>query len=36
VHQGRLDSGHHFLAKPFRRQDLAAKIRAVLDRVAGA
>jgi CheY-like chemotaxis protein len=31
AHQGRLDSGVHFLSKPFRRQDLALKVRAVLD-----
>jgi PAS domain S-box-containing protein len=30
-HQGKLDPGVHFLSKPFRRQDLALKIRAVLD-----
>jgi CheY-like chemotaxis protein len=30
-HQGKLDPGVHFLSKPFRRQDLAIKIRAVLD-----
>ena len=36
VHQGRLDAGHYFLAKPFRRQDLAAKVRAVLDQDAKA
>ena len=32
VHHGRLDSGVHLLAKPYRRQDLAAKIRLVLTR----
>jgi CheY-like chemotaxis protein len=31
VHHGRLDPGVHFLAKPFRRQDLAVKIREALD-----
>jgi CheY-like chemotaxis protein len=31
VHQGKLDRGVSFLAKPFRRQDLAAKIRETLD-----
>jgi CheY-like chemotaxis protein len=31
VHQGKLDPGVNFLSKPFRRQDLALKIRAVLD-----
>jgi CheY-like chemotaxis protein len=31
THQGRLDPGVHFLSKPFRRQDLALKIRTVLD-----
>jgi CheY-like chemotaxis protein len=31
VHQGRLDPGVHFLSKPFRRQELAQKVRAVLD-----
>ena len=31
VHQGRLDTGVHFLSKPFRRQDLAVKVRAALD-----
>ena len=30
VHHGRLDRGVHLLAKPYRRQDLAAKIRDVL------
>jgi PAS domain S-box-containing protein len=31
VHQGKLDAGVHFLSKPFRRQELALKVRAVLD-----
>lgn len=31
VHQGKLDPGVDFLAKPFRKQDLAVKLRAVLD-----
>jgi PAS domain S-box-containing protein len=31
VHHGRLDEGVIFLAKPYRRDDLAAKIRAALD-----
>jgi CheY-like chemotaxis protein len=31
VHHGRLDPGMHFLSKPFRRQDLATKIREALD-----
>jgi PAS domain S-box-containing protein len=31
AHQGKLDPGVHFLSKPFRRQDLALKVRAVLD-----
>ncbi len=32
VHHGRLDPGVHLLQKPYRRQELAAKIREVLDR----
>ncbi|MBL8705245.1 MAG: response regulator, partial [Rhodospirillales bacterium] len=32
VHHGRLDPGVHLLQKPYRRQELAAKLRAVLDR----
>lgn len=32
VHHGRLDPGVDFLAKPYRRQDLALKIRAALER----
>jgi CheY-like chemotaxis protein len=31
VHQGRLDEGVFFLAKPYRRDELAKKIRAALD-----
>lgn len=31
VHQGRLDRGVHLLAKPYRRLDLANKLREVLD-----
>jgi PAS domain S-box-containing protein len=31
VHHGRLDRGVHLLNKPYRRQDLAVKIRNVLD-----
>jgi len=31
VHQGRLESGVHFIQKPFRKQDLAIKARAALD-----
>lgn len=31
VHQGRLDPGVHLLSKPYRRQQLAAKVREVLD-----
>ena len=34
VHQGRLDQGVNFIQKPFRKQDLAAKIRNVLDQSA--
>ena len=30
VHHGRLDPGVHLLAKPYRRRDLAAKLRVVL------
>jgi len=32
VHHGRLDPGMHFLSKPYRRRDLARKLREVLDR----
>jgi PAS domain S-box-containing protein len=31
VHHGRLDPGVHLLSKPYRRQELAAKVRFVLD-----
>ncbi|MGH6926673.1 MAG: response regulator, partial [Dongiaceae bacterium] len=31
VHQGKLDPGVHFLAKPYRRQELASKLREALD-----
>jgi len=31
IHQGKLDPGVHFLSKPFRRQELALKVREVLD-----
>ncbi|HYM32386.1 MAG TPA: PAS domain S-box protein [Candidatus Cybelea sp.] len=31
LHHGRLDRGVHLLQKPFRKQDLAAKVRMVLD-----
>jgi CheY-like chemotaxis protein len=31
VHQGRVDSGVNLLSKPYRRLDLATKIRALLD-----
>jgi FixJ family two-component response regulator len=31
AHQGMLDPGTQFLQKPFRRQNLAAKIREALD-----
>ncbi|GAB4185950.1 MAG: ATP-binding protein [Thalassobaculales bacterium] len=32
VHHGRLDPGVHLLAKPYRRQELAEKLRSLLDR----
>ncbi|MBI3710686.1 MAG: response regulator [Proteobacteria bacterium] len=35
VHQGRLDPGVVLLSKPYRKQDLARKIRAVLDAGSG-
>jgi CheY-like chemotaxis protein len=35
VHHGRLDRGVHLIAKPYRRQDLAAKIRDVLGKGPG-
>lgn len=31
VHHGRLDAGVHLLSKPYRQQDLARKVRQVLD-----
>ena len=31
LHQGRLDDGIDLVAKPFDKDDLAAKLRAVLD-----
>jgi PAS domain S-box-containing protein len=31
VHHGRLDAGVHLLSKPYRRQELAVKLRKVLD-----
>nr|WP_227027891.1 PAS domain S-box protein [Corallococcus soli] len=31
VHGGRLDAGVHLLSKPYRREDLARKVRALLD-----
>jgi PAS domain S-box-containing protein len=31
IHQGKLDPGVHLLSKPYRRQELARKIREVLD-----
>jgi PAS domain S-box-containing protein len=34
IHHGRLDPGVHLLQKPFRKRDLAAKVRAVLDEAA--
>lgn len=35
VHNGRLDVGAHLLSKPYRRQVMAAKVRAVLDEERG-
>ena len=32
VHQGRLDAGVHLLTKPFNFDELAIKVRDVLDR----
>ena len=32
AHRGVLDAGVHFIQKPFSRQQLAAKVRQVLDR----
>jgi hypothetical protein len=31
VHHGHLDPGVHLIRKPYRRQELALKLRAVLD-----
>lgn len=31
LHQGRLDAGSNLIGKPYRREDLAAKIRLVLE-----
>ena len=31
IHHGRLDAGVHLLSKPYRRQELAAKVRKVLE-----
>jgi CheY-like chemotaxis protein len=31
THQGKLDPGVHFLSKPYKKQELALKVRAVLD-----
>ena len=31
IHQGRLDPGVQLLSKPYRRADLARKVRQVLD-----
>jgi hypothetical protein len=31
VHQGKLDPGIHFLPKPHKRNELAIKVREVLD-----
>ncbi|HVR67296.1 MAG TPA: response regulator, partial [Verrucomicrobiae bacterium] len=31
VHQGKLDQGVHYLAKPYRRTELAQKLRQILD-----
>ncbi len=30
IHEGRLDPGIHFISKPFRRQEIARKLRDVL------
>jgi hypothetical protein len=31
MHQGRLDQGVELLSKPYRRSDLASKIRTILE-----
>jgi len=36
VHNGRLDAGVELISKPYRREQLAAKVRRVLDRARGA
>jgi FixJ family two-component response regulator len=36
VHQGKLDEGVELLNKPYRRRDLAMKVREILDRPAEA
>ena len=35
VHNGRLDAGVELLSKPYRREQLAAKVRRVLDNAPG-
>jgi len=35
AHHGVLDEGIHFINRPFSKQDLAAKIREVLDEIKG-
>ena len=35
VHQGRLEGGVHLLAKPYRRQELADKVRFVIEETSG-
>ncbi|MEJ0019058.1 MAG: hypothetical protein WDN25_21350 [Acetobacteraceae bacterium] len=36
VHNGRLDAGVELLGKPFTQSELARRVRAILDRPAGA